>query len=155
MLIFTKLRSISIHTPFSRYHSPATHLPTTLPDGWIPASPGPTVRPPHIRARIGPGFPPGPVPAARFRKNAAIIRVPGGVFTSERVRQYLAAFGWPIFSRVASGTWRSKEGSFLGGPIRAGGHTVRHTVFSDGGLPGRGGLAGKNVQKMLHFYTVF
>jgi hypothetical protein len=44
---------------------------------------------------------------------------------------------------------------FLGGAIRALGHTVRHTVFSDGGLPGRGGLAGKKVQKMPHFYTVF
>ncbi|MFA5331763.1 MAG: hypothetical protein WC342_05245 [Methanoregula sp.] len=48
-----------------------------------------------------------------------------------------------------------KEGLFWEGSIRASGHTVRHTPFSDGELFGREGQAGKKVQKTLHFYTVF
>jgi len=53
------------------------------------------------------------------------------------------------------GTRRSKEGSFLGGAIRAGKHTVRHTVFSDGGLPGRGGPVRQKSAKnaaLLHSF---
>lgn len=46
-------------------------------------------------------------------------------------------------------------GWFLGVRIRVWKHTIWHTGFSEGGLPGRGGLAGKKVQKMLHFCTVF
>jgi hypothetical protein len=95
---------------------------------------------PPIRARIGPGLPPGPVPAARFRENAAIIRVPGGVFTSEKVRPHLAAFGRPISSSCGFWHVEIERRRFLGGTIRASGHTVRHTKFSDGDLFFGGGI---------------
>jgi len=110
---------------------------------------------PPIRARNGPGLPPGPVPAARFRENEGLIRVPGDVFTSEKVRPYLAAFGRPISSSY--GIWHVDviRRRFFGGPIRASGHTIQHTVFSDGELSGKGRLVSEKVQKMLHFYTVF
>ena len=111
------------HFPFGEsLKTPGTQFPPSPPaasitvvrlaDWMIPASPGPTVRHPLSGPLSAPDNPPGPVPAARFRKNATIIRVPGGVFTSDKARAYLAAFGRPIFSRMASGTWRSKEGGF-------------------------------------------
>ena len=106
---------------------------------------------PPIRARISPGLPPDPVPAARFRKNAAIIRGSGGVFTSERVRPYLAAFGRPISSSYGLWHMEIERMRFLGGEIRAGRHTIRHTAFSDGDLFSGGGIfpqVGAEIAKM-------
>jgi len=126
---------------------PSPQHPAQRVDTGQPRAHGPA---PPIRARIRPGLPPDPVPAARFRKNATIIRVPRGVFTSQRVRAYLAASGRPIFSRMASGMWRSKEGCFWGGRSGASGHTVRHTGFSDGDLFPGGGIfpqAGDEIAK--------
>jgi len=66
--------------------------------------------------------------------------VPGGVFTSERVRPYLAASGRPISFSYSLWHVEIERRRFLGGSIRAGGHTVRHIVFSDGDLVPGGGI---------------
>jgi len=93
---------------------------------------------PPIRVRISPGFPPGPVPAARFRKNAAIIRVPGGVFTSEKVRPYLAAFRRSISS--SCGLWHvaiERRRFFRGCDPGIGTHGPAHLILRRRPLSGR------------------
>ena len=53
----------------------------------------------------------------------AIIRVSGGVFTSERVRQYLAAFGRPI--STSYGLWHVE---------------IERRLFFGGGAIGQGDI---------------
>jgi len=97
-----------------------------------------------------------PLPARHALIRAKHARIRGFLGLSHRRKtQLIAAFLRPIFCRTGSCTLYGEKGGFWEGSIRGPGPAIRQICFSDGEFPGNPVPAGKNVPKMLHFYTLF